>query len=259
MKILKVIGMVIITLVLCSCNDEQVAPKPSDKLLRVLTAGDYPPLTWQNPETGKYSGFAIDMAHSLGMYLNKKVVFVKTTWAELGSDLMSGKADIAMGGITATPLRKKYFLFSAPVMRTGKTLLIRKADKDKYKTLADVDQKDVKVVENKGGTNEIFARRELKNAKLIIVQNNTVPFDYLLSGKADVMITDTVEAIYKANIHPELYAVDPQNPMEKSCKIYLIPKGNKAFQEKVNEWLQTVRAEGTVEKYMKENKIFVHK
>ncbi|MCP3964829.1 MAG: transporter substrate-binding domain-containing protein [Lentisphaerae bacterium] len=256
MKFLRPIALLLLAVTLCSCSDEKNAPVTRKKgIIRVLTAGDYKPFTHYNTQTAKYSGFAVDMAYSLGKALKKKVVFVKTTWPEMGNDLLAGKADIAMGGICATASRKRYFLISGPVIASGKVLLIRKADINKYKNLADVDKKGVVIVENKGGTNEIFARNNIKNARLVFSHDNVTPFDYLLTGKADAMITDRVEAIYKSNTHRKLYAVNTSKPFTNTYKVYLLPKKNKKLLAKVNQWLKEVKNDGTLERLLKKNRV----
>ena len=70
-----------------------------------------------------------------------------------------------MGGISVTLERQKKAFFSAPVMRTGKTRSLAATDKDKFETLAEMDQPDVKVIVNPGGTNERFDRANLHAAQ----------------------------------------------------------------------------------------------
>ncbi|HJO92776.1 MAG TPA: transporter substrate-binding domain-containing protein [Victivallales bacterium] len=223
------------------------------KVLRVGTTGDYPPITYYNPDTDKYKGFAIDMAKSLGKHLNVKVKFIKTSWPTLSKDLKSGKFDIAMGGITATKKRGKLFLLSNPIITSGKVALIRKKDKNKFTSLQSIDKKDVTVVENLGGTNLQFAKKNIHNAKIIVVEKNKTVFQYLLSGKADVMFTDIVEAEYRASIMPELYVVNPWVLYDKSVKVYLISKKYPWLQKEVNEWLKTMKTSGNLSKYFKES------
>ncbi|MCP4177856.1 MAG: transporter substrate-binding domain-containing protein [bacterium] len=230
-------------------NLQEISHLNQSKVLKVGTTGDYPPITYYNPETGKYKGFAIDMAKSLKDYLNVKVEFIKTTWPTLSNDLESGKFDIAMGGITATKKRAELFLLSNPIMDSGKIALIRKKDKNQFTTLQTIDKKGVIVVENLGGTNLKFAKKNIHNAKIIIVDKNKTTFQYLLSGKADVMFTDNVEAEYRASITPELYVANPKHLYDKSVKVYLISKNNPWLQKEVNEWIKNMKKSGKIKAY----------
>ena len=49
-------------------------------VIRVGTAGDYCPMSFLNPETGKYEGFDADLAEDLANYLGVKIEFVPTSW-----------------------------------------------------------------------------------------------------------------------------------------------------------------------------------
>jgi cyclohexadienyl dehydratase len=181
------------------------------------------------------------MAKKLGKNLDVKIIFVKTSWPTLTDDLKSGKFDIAMGGITATPERAKIFLLSNPVMYTGKSPLIRRADKDKYLNLEDIDKPNVRVVENLGGTNLQFAKKNLHHAKIIIVSANEMAFEYLLHKKADIMFTDNIEAVYRQKIMSDLYAVNPDHPFTHTAKVYLINKNNVELLEDINQFIDSIK------------------
>lgn len=204
--------------------------------LSVCTTGDYPPLT--DRVHGVYRGQAIDNAKRLARYLGVKVRFVKTTWVTLEKDLARGRCDIAMGGISLTQSRKKHFLVTLPVLTFGKVPLTRCTDRRRYQTLKQINQPRVRVVVNKGGTNQQFAKRYLSQAKLIIVPQNAMTFQYLLLHKADVFVTDSIEAVYRQRLNPALCAIHPNQPFTHGEKVYLLPKHNKALLKAVNAWIK---------------------
>ena len=133
--------------------------------LRVGTTGDYLPFTSLDKETQKFRGFDVDMAEALGKALGVKVEFVQTAWPQLMKDFEADKFDVAMGGVSITLDRQKKGLFSSPIMREGKTPIARCADKDKFEKLEDIDRAGTRVIVNPGGTNERFARANIKNAE----------------------------------------------------------------------------------------------
>ena len=153
--------------------------------LKICTTGDYPPLTYRDPATGRYSGVDIDMATDLAAHLRRAPVFVATTWPTLMADLTTpGTCDIAMGGITDTPQRRRVADFTAPYLSSGKTPLVATANAGRLSSIADIDQPGVRVIENSGGTNEQFARTNFSNAQLTIWPDNTTIFDQLEIGRA---------------------------------------------------------------------------
>jgi cyclohexadienyl dehydratase len=216
--------------------------------LRVGTTGDYLPFTSLDKTTQAYRGFDIDMAEALGKALGVKVEFVQTTWPNLMKDFDAGDFDIAMGGISITLERQKKGFFSTPVMHDGKTSIARCADKDKYETLADIDKPGVRVIVNPGGTNERFARANIKNAKIDVYNDNVTIFDEIAKGDADVMMTDSSETRYQQKLHPAvLCAVHPDKPFDFAEKAYLMPR-DIALQQFVDQWLHIAIANGSFKK-----------
>jgi cyclohexadienyl dehydratase len=216
--------------------------------LRVGTTGDYLPFTSLDKATETYRGFDIDMAEALGKALGVKVEFVSTTWPNLTKDFEAGNFDIAMGGISITLERQKKGFFSTPVMHDGKTPIARCADKDKYETLADIDKSGVRVIVNPGGTNERFARANIKNAKIDVHSDNVTIFDEIAKGDADVMMTDASETRYQQKLHPGvLCAVHPDKPFDFAEKAYLLQR-DVALQEFVDQWLHIAIADGSFKK-----------
>ena len=212
-------------------------------VLRVGLTGDYRPFS-QRDAAGAYSGLDVDMAHALADALGARLEIVPTTWAELLGDLGAGKFDIGMGGISITLTRQRTALFSAPVMRVGKTPIARCGDQNRFSTLADIDRAGVRVITNPGGTNERFDRANLKQAEIVVFPDNSRIFDALAAGQADVMITDAVEAKLQQKLHPVLCAIHPEQPFDFGELGYLLPR-DVVLKQFVDQWLRIMVESGT--------------
>jgi cyclohexadienyl dehydratase len=230
---------------LTSTTEADVTPAA----LRVCTTGDYEPLSYRDRATGQYAGIDIDMANDLAAHLGRTVTFVATTWSSLMTDIVTpGKCDVAVGGISKTPAREQLADFTRPYLANGKTPLASAANADRFQSIDQINQHGVRMIENAGGTNEQFARQNFPNATLTISQDNTTVFDQLLEGKADVMITDAIEAIYQAKQHPGLVAVHPDKPFTTDHKAYMLPKGSQ-LTEPTNQWLTQALTDGTFSRF----------
>ncbi|WIX81647.1 transporter substrate-binding domain-containing protein [Amycolatopsis carbonis] len=225
----------------CSASTS-AAPPP----LKVCTTGDYQPLTYRDPATGHYTGIDIDMARDLATHLGRAATFVPTTWATLMPDLV--KCDIAMGGISVTPARRQQADFTAPYLANGKTPLTTTAHAAEFQTVAQINTRGTRVLEDTGGTNLAFAQQRLPDATLVVSSDNTKCFAQLLAGHADVMITDAIEAEYQARKNPGLVAVHPDQPFTSDHKAYLLPKGS-PLTARVNEWLNAALQNGTFTRF----------
>jgi cyclohexadienyl dehydratase len=127
-------------------------------------------------------------------------------------------------------------LFSAPYLRGGKAPIARCEDKGKFPTLADIDKPDVKVIVNPGGTNETFARANLKNAQLVVHRDNTTIFDEIVKRNVDLMITDAAETRYQQRLKPALCAIQPDKPFTFGEMAYLMQR-DPALKAFVDQWL----------------------
>ena len=208
--------------------------------IRVGTTGDYPPLTVYDEKKTEYLGFDIDMAKNLGQYLHRKIIFVKTTWPTLEQDLQADKFDIAMGGIAITKERAQKFNFTESVLADEKVAIFNCTDKLKYTSLRDIDQPQIKVIENPGGTNERFARQHLRRAQIVIFADNTKIFSQLMNRTADVMITDSIEAAYQQKLHKDLCVLQFPAETDHEYKAYMLRKENQELLDAVNNWLQVI-------------------
>jgi cyclohexadienyl dehydratase len=203
--------------------------------LRVGLTGDYRPFSLKDP-AGKFTGLDVDMAESLAKAMGVKLELVPTAWPTLMADLQAGRYDIGMGGISVTLERAKTAMFSAPVMRTGKAPIARCTDRDRFTSLAEIDKPGVRVIVNPGGTNERFARANIKHAEIVVFPNNAAIFDEIIANHADVMMTDAVETRLQQKLHPELCAVHPDAPFDFSELAYLLPR-DAALKAFVDTWL----------------------
>jgi cyclohexadienyl dehydratase len=216
--------------------------------LRVGLTGDYLPFSSFDKETSKFRGFDVDMAEALGKALGVKVDYVHTAWPQLTGDFEADKFDVAMGGISITLERQKKGLFSTPIMREGKTPIARCADTGKYQTLPEIDRPGTRVIVNPGGTNERFAKANIRNTEVRTYNDNVTIFEEIAKGDADVMMTDASETRYQQKLHPGvLCAVHPDKPFDFAEKAYWLQRDGalKAF---VDQWLHIAREDGSFAK-----------
>jgi cyclohexadienyl dehydratase len=242
--------VLLIALSITACHTYHRRPTSTDLdrivgagVLRVCSTGDYRPFTYRDPQ-GQWSGMDVDLAGDLANRLTVSLRLVPTTWSNLMTDLNT-ECDLAMGGITVTADRARTALFSAPYLHDGKAAAVRCADAPRFRSLNDIDEPGVRVVVNPGGTNSEFDEQHLKNADVVVYPDNNTIFDRVTDGTADAMITDASEVRYQRTLHPQLCGVGLDHTFTSSQKAYLIPNSGEAIQQRVNEWLGEIAADGT--------------
>ena len=171
-------------------------------VLRIGLPGDYAPFA-RNTE-GHLVGVDVDLTRRLAESRSLEPVYIRSSWATLLDDLEADRFDIAAGGISITAARRARAAFSRPLVTGGKTAIGRCTDRDRLNSMERIDQAEVRVIENPGGTNESFARRTLTHAQLTIHPENLTIFRELVEGRADVMYTDDIEVALVEHAEPTL-------------------------------------------------------
>lgn len=227
--------------------DGKVAEIVERGTLLVGTTGDYRPLSFCE-QNGTYWGFGIEVAEAIASGLGVGVKFVQTSWPTLTADVLSVPQmfDLAIGGITITDARKESMLMSEGYLANGKTILCRASESDRFKSLADIDKPEVRVMVNPGGLNEKFANENLTHATIIVHQKNEEIPTLIAEGEADVMITEITEAPYYMQTDSRLAAPLLNEPFTHGEIGVLMQKGQEDLLQMVNARIQKMKSDGTL-------------
>lgn len=238
----------------CSSSDSAAPANKIDQIrqrgtLLVGATGDYRPLSYLDPQTNTYWGFDVDMAEVIANDLGVKVQYVPTSWPTLTDDMHNEALfDLAMCGITITDARKETMLMSEGYLQNGKTILCRKDEATRYTSIDDINLPDVVVMVNPGGLNEKFAHENLPNAQIVVHQRNEEIPSLIAEGKADIMITEIVEASYYTQVDERLAAPLIDEPFTHSLMGVLMRKGDDDLLERVNCIIDSCKNSGTLKR-----------
>jgi len=215
--------------------------------LLVATTGDYRPLSYRE-RNGDYWGFGIEMAEQIARRIGVGVEFVQTSWPTLTADVQAEPQtfDLAIGGITITEARKASMLMSEGYLANGKTILCRAEDAGKYRSLADIDKPEVRVMVNPGGLNQKFANERLTHATIMVYDRNEEIPNQVAEGKADMMITEITEAPWYVQNDPRLAAPLLSQPFTHGEIGVLMRKGQADLLDLVNAVIARMKSDGSL-------------
>ncbi|MBQ6911327.1 MAG: transporter substrate-binding domain-containing protein [Bacteroidales bacterium] len=250
--LLTILSILVIGVSLISCGtSKKVYGTPAiDRIqergtLLVGTTGDYRPLSYREPETGEYWGFGIDVAGEIADKLGVSISYVPTSWPTLSADVQNPDLfDFAIGGITITDTRLETMDMSEGYLCNGKTILCRKEDAGKYKSLEDLNKAEVRVMVNPGGLNEKFARENLPSCTLVVFGKNEEIPSRVAEGEADVMITEITEAPWYVRNDSRLAAPLLDSPFTRGQIGILMRKGQDDLLKKVNSIIKEMKSDG---------------
>ena len=246
------------TVSFCSCsanedNATEIVNQPTISRIQERgtllagTTGDYRPLSFREDD-GTYWGFGIEVAGEIAKRLGVGLQFVPTSWPTLSADVQAEPQtfDLAIGGITITDARRETMLMSDGYLANGKTILCRAEDANRYKSLADIDKPEVRVMVNPGGLNEKFANANLTHAAIIVHQKNEEIPTLIAGGKADVMITEITEAPYYVQTDPRLATPLLNEPFTHGEIGVLMRKGQEDLLQLVNDVIRQMKSDGSL-------------
>jgi cyclohexadienyl dehydratase len=216
-----------------------IAQQPTPGVaLRVGTSGDYAPFSLRAP-TGDLTGFDIVVAQRLGHDLGRSVEFVPFRWPDLTAQLRTGAFDVAMSGVTVRADRALFANFTRPYAQTGAVAVIRTADREKFRRLADLDRKNVRIAVNRGGHLEQVARERFPHAQLVPLAENAALPTTLAHGDIDAAISEEFEARTWTAV-PFLTL----GPFTHDLKAYAVRRDSGDLLHRIDDWLAARETDG---------------
>jgi len=225
--------------------------KPPQKLIVGMEL-NYPPFEMIDPE-GRPAGISVEMAEALGRYLGLPPKIENIPFDGLIPALKTGKIDLIISSMTATPEREESIDFSEPYLRTGLCLLVN--SKAPIHSIEDADQPGCVIAVKQGTTGQLYAKTHLKHAKVLVLDKEDACVLEVVQGKAQAFIYDQLSVLEDWRRNKET-ATAILKPFQEEVWAIGIRKGDDRMKTKVNSFLKGFRAEGGFnrlgEKYLKE-------
>lgn len=247
--ILLILIVIVSTSVFAGCSSNE-----SDTIVVGMELA-YPPFETKD-EKGNPSGVSVDFAKELGKHLNKSVNIENISWDGLIPALQTGKVDVVISSMTIKEERLEKIDFSKPYAKA--LLAILSNSESGINTVEDLNQADKKIAVKLGSTGHIFAQKNLNNAEIIPLADESACVTEVVQGKADGFIYDQL-TIYRNN----------KNNPETTKAIYIpfqdveywgagVKKGNTELLNQINDFIDEFYANNgfdkLTEKYLSDEK-----
>jgi polar amino acid transport system substrate-binding protein len=212
--------------------------------------GVYPPYTQEEPNTGKVTGFSVDIIEEIGQQLNVKVIWRRINWNTMAADLKRGDFDVIADPIFMTIPRAREFGFSAPYAYFADGIAVIRYDEERIKSFDDLAQPGLRIAVGRGWSSEALMKAQFPNANLISVQTSTdllQVFNEVVAGRADVAIADGADAERYVKEHPrKVKALWLDHPPAYVPGGFALRFGDRAGQEFLNVSLLNLEATGVL-------------
>lgn len=255
MKKVGLLGMsVLATVVLAACGsqakeDDSLKTIQDKGVLTVATNPEFAPFEFKTLVDGKDTivGADVELANAIGKELGVKVKFADMSFNNVLASLQSGKADIAISGISATEERAKVYDFSKTYYESVNKLIVKKSDLEKYTSASDLNGQSVAT--QKGTIQETIAKEQLEGAKVVsLVQNGEMVNELKAGQVAAVVFEEPIAKAYVAK-NPDLAVADIALKSGSSdAYAVAMPKGSEKLKEKIDKVITELVQSGKMQK-----------
>lgn len=261
MKLSKVFGGLVLVasaclLTACGSNDKKdtsVSDIKDKGTMVVALNPEFAPFEFKTLVDGKDTivGADVKIAEAIGEELGVKVKFSSMSFNNVLASLQSGKADIAISGISATPERKKAYNFSEPYYESENVVLIKKTDLDKYTKTTSLD--GLSVGTQKGTIQETVASEQLKGAKVVALTQNGEMINELKNGQIQAVVLEKpIAEGYVANNDDLTISNITLKNDDADAYAVALPKDDDKLTKKVNKVINELKDSGKIDQFVQD-------
>ena len=260
MKIKKlVLGALVLVSVfaLAACgssSNENLQEKVVKKgKLVVAISPDYAPFEFKALVNGKDTivGADVELAKAIAEELGVKLELSSMSFDNVLSSLQTGKADMAISGLSATKERKNAYDFSDPYYETENAILVKSSNLDKFASIDSLANQKVAV--QKGTIEEGLAKDQLKDSKIVSLTAMGEAINELKSGQVEGVVLEKAIAQGYVDQNSDLAVSDIALKSDsKDAYAVAMPKGSDKLKAKVNKVIAKLKKEGKIDSYVQD-------
>jgi len=224
---------------------EQLKTIKDKGVINIGLEGTYPPFSFVD-ESGKLSGFEVELSEALAKELGVKAKIQPTKWDGILAALESKRLDAVVNQVTISEERKKKYDFSEPYTVSGIQALVltKKAAELNIKSAADLGGKKVGV--GLGTNYEQWVKANVPTADVRTYEDDPTKFQELRVGRIDAILIDRLAALeYAKKAKDTTAAGDAFSRQEAGIALR---KGEPELLDAINKALDKLRADGTLAK-----------
>lgn len=212
-----------------------------NRTLRVAMELAYPPFETRDDD-GNPSGVSVTFMQDFADQYGYDLTIENTAFDGLIPSLQTGKADAVMSSITITPEREETIDFSDPYAVAQ--LAILAGANSGVESIDDLNQADKTVAVKTGSTGDVYATKNLTNATILRLADESACVTEIVQGRADGFLydqltiyrnnqanPDTTKAVFIPFQDPEYWGIGVQ-------------KGNTELLDELNEFIAQSKEDG---------------
>ncbi|MGT2801385.1 transporter substrate-binding domain-containing protein [Streptococcus henryi] len=245
-------------LMLAACGsdkgeDTSVSAIQDKGSITVAMNPEFAPFEFKTLVDGKDTivGADVEIAKAIGEELGVEVKFSAMSFNNVLASLQSGKADIAISGISATEERKQVYDFSETYYESVNVVIVKKSELDKYTDTASFN--GLSVATQKGSIQEAVAKDQLEGSKNVSLVQNGEMINELKTGKVNAVVLEKpIAEGYVAKNDDLAIAEITLESGDSDAYAVALPKGSTALKEVVDKVIKDLNDSGKIDQFVQE-------
>lgn len=248
MKMKKLVSVLLVaacsvSLVACGEKKEEEKKAEEDKTLVMATNAEFPPYEYYEGE--EVIGIDVDIAKAVAEELGMELKIEDMAFDSVIPAVSSGKADIALAGLTVTDERKENLNFTDTYAKATQVIIV----KEDSAIAGPDDLEGKKIGVQLGTTGDLYAS-DIKDAEVEQYNKGFEAVQATMQGKIDAVIIDSEPAKEFVAEAEGLKILDEAFTEEEYA--IGIAKDNDELLEKVNKALKSLKESGKLDEIVAE-------
>jgi polar amino acid transport system substrate-binding protein len=190
-------------------------------------------------------GFDVEIAEIIARGLDRAPRFVQVPFTSLDASAARGDFDIGLSGIEDSPARRARLAVTVPYYEFREILTVREADRDRFRTLADLRDRRVATLGATLAFDMLVAAQARYGINPVTYEDDVHPYSDLALGRVDAVVLDYVLAERGASRNPGL--VNQEVPLGVGRYVGVLASGRADLRDRVDEILRQAMRDGRLE------------
>ncbi len=211
----------------------------NDNILRVATNSPFPPYEYKLD--GELVGIDIEIAKAIAEELNAEIEFYDMEFDALFHSVKQGQTDMLIAAVTVTEERLQTVDFTSPYFKNVQVVIV--PESSDITTVSDLSGKMIGA--QAGTTAYIYSSDEFGSDNVFNYSTAADAISDLKSGEIDAVIMQAEQAKQLLDESADIKILDEKYSIEEYS--IGISKDNTALLNEVNEILDTLKTDGTID------------
>ncbi len=197
-------------------------------------------------DPSKVRGFDVDIAGMIATGLGRQPRFLQVAWASIEQSVERGDFDVGLSGLEDRPELRARHSVSIPYFEFREVLAVRPADREKFKTLADLAGHRVGTLGSTQAYQILLDESARSHLVPISYDDDVHPYADLVAGRLDAVLLDNI--IAERSLRRTGGFVIQDVPVAIGHYVAVFSQRNAALRDSANAILLARMRDGSLEK-----------